>query len=671
MTVEQQEWIRKELGPSIDALEIALNGLSPANPDTIQSVRRVLQMLHGAGRAVGLTEIANAAALAYNATNLEIRNRVAGLIQMLREQARKVQGTHSSVLLIGSDRCLADLETRLRASGRDTILVTSATEAERILRERETVFIVVDLFLPDLDVRQFVASLRCRPLTAAIPILVVSSRASDSEAGLADLLPDVDGFFGKPLDTQQIFEAMEQRLRRAHERVRAAHRDPVTGLLNRAAFGEHFERAMASHHETKEPIAIAVMKIDRFQQLSEQHGAETGEKMLRHFGSVLARHFRTTDVVARWSGCEFMALFPGEDSQGATRAMARIREALGREPFPFPDGKAEALKLYAGISMLPDQANIASALSQAGQFMSQAQAEGGDKVVSTPPQTKRKDRVVLITASETTAKVLSHLFGKEGFDVQIFQRMDEATAKFLEGSKCHLLVVDDLGRDISDLLFIRNIRTIPRQSRTPILLLTANAETAARAPELGANDHVAKPFDLLSLMKTSRRLLTRGISDDRTGEGPESLLIISNDLHSLIILGTALQKQTGFAVLLARGGQDGVNQLGKRRPAATLIDLKPRSRDWTQVMEALVVLRPAPAIVVAVDAEDYQMVRGVKSPQIKGILTKPLQPLSLAGQVQDASGIVPAGASGRRDTADMLKAEMDRVMRLQPDGQDG
>ena len=123
-------------------------------------------------------------------------------------------------------------------------------------------------------------------------------------------------------------------------------------------------------------------------------------------------------------------------------------------------------------------------------------------------------------------------------------------------------------------------------------------------------------------------------------------------------------------MLLARGGQDGVNQLGKRRPTATLLDLKARGRDWTQVMEALVVLRPAPAIVVAVDAEEYQIARSTKSPPLKGILTKPLQPLSLAAQVQDATGITPAGAAGRRETADLLKAEMDRIMRLTP-GQEG
>lgn len=666
MTAEQQEWIRRELGSRIDALEMALNGLDHAKPDSLDAVRKLLQTLSASTRSAGLVEIGNAAMLAAGATNPELKTRVAGFIQMLREQARQSSGSASAILMMGSDPAvLPELERRLAGAGRTIVKVATVKEAEAILVDREVTFIVTDLFLPDQDVRQFISSLRLRPLMAAIPILVVTSKVATGEADLSDLLQDVDAFFGSPIDFDQIQVAMEQRLRRAHDRIRAAHRDPLTGLLNRAAFGEYFERAIQHHRHTKEPVAVAVMKIDRYQELCDQFGAQTGEKMLRHFGTVLSRHFRATDVVARWSGCEFMALFPGEDNRGATRAMERIRQALAKDPFNFPDGSVAPLKIYAGVSILPDQANLTGAIDQADKYMHQARAEGGDRVVSSEdPSPKRKERVVLITPSDTTSKVLLHHLTREGMEPQHFARVDAACLKFLETTKCHLIAIDDAGTVPLDAGTLRQIRALPRQSRTPILLLTAREEVAANALEMGASDFVTKPLDLMVFVKTARRLLTRGLTDAARGEGQESLLVISNDLHSLMMFGTAVQKKTGFVVLLARGVKDGVLQLNKRRPSVCVIDIKPRSADWQQLVEALTVLRPAPALLLIVEPEDYHYVRTIKTPAIKGILQKPLAPLTVAGQIQDASGMMPAAAAGRPETAEILKEEVDRVIRV-------
>jgi diguanylate cyclase (GGDEF)-like protein len=670
VTAEQQEWIRKELGPRIDALELALNSMDAARPDSVAGVRKVLQMLSASSGVAGLFEIGNAAALACNAADGELKNRVTGFIQMLREQGRRSQTTVAAVLLIGTDAgVMPELETRLKAMGKEVVKAATAKEAEALLREKEIVFIVTDLFLPDQDVRQFISGLRCRPLTAAVPIIVATSKVSAEEANLSELLPDVDGFFGKPVNHEQIQAAMEQRLRRAHERIRAAHRDSLTGLLNRAAFGEYFERAMAQHRETKEPVAIAVMKIDRYQQICETFGPQTGEKVLRHFGTVLSRYFRATDVVARWGGCEFMALFPGEDNHGASRAMERIRGALSREPFAYPDGTTEPIKIYAGVSVLPDHDNMAAAIDQADKFMHQAKAEGGDMVVSTlnpPAATRRKERIVLISPSDTTCKVLSHLLLKEGYDFQNFPGIDDVSVRFLETTKCHLVIVDDVRQVPEELAELRRIRLLPRQSRTPILLLTGKDEVAAKALEFGANDYAMKPLDLMALVKAVRRLLTRGLGDGSQDDGQDSLLIVSSDLHTLIILGTALQKQSGFSVLLARGGADGVAQLGKRRPSAMLLDIKPDNKDWSALIEALGVVRPTPAIVVAVDPDDAPAVRKIRTPSFKGLIQRPLQPLTIAKQVQEVIGVSPEHAPGRQETSDILKAEIERVMRLAP-----
>lgn len=663
----KQDWIRRELGGRIDALEVALNSFTIDDPRSIESFRRVLRGLETAARGASLDDLANNTARVQAAEGPELENRAIGLIQTLRDEVRRAQPLRSKVMVVGSDQVLLpEIVARLKTIGREAVVVASAREAEVTLHQHDISFLIVDYYLPDRAIGEFVSTLRSRPLSAGLPCIVVSSKISRAEAtGLTELMPDLDGFFGRPANVDEIVAEVDKRLKSAQSDVKAANRDPVTGLLNRATFGDFFERISAEYRKQKEPVAIAVMKIDRFNEICEQFGNETGDNVLRHFSGVLSRHFRATDIVSRFGGCEFMALFPGEDSHGASRALERIRQALVRHPFEFPGGRRESLRLYAGVSVMEDEANLGSVVDRTDLKINQTVNDTNTGATSSAP--KRKERIVLISASDTTSRVLESMMLRESFDFQRHVQLDGTAAQALGTARSHIVIVDDPGTDPAYLDVIRRLREISRLNRTPILLLTTNEAQAARGHELGATDACLKPLDLAALMKTVRRLLTRGLGEER-GEGPESLLVIGNEIHTLLMVGTGLQKQTGFLIRLARGGHDGAVHLGKHRPTVCLIDLKPRTEEWNRVIEALHVVRPAPAIVVAAENQDIPYLRSLRTPHISGILGKPLQPLNIARQIQDLLTILPAGAAGRAETAAVLKEEIDRVMRVTPAG---
>lgn len=663
----RQDWIRRELGGRIDALEVALNSFTIDDTQSVESFRRVLRGLEAAARSAGLDDLANGTARVQAAEGPELENRAIGLIQLLRDEVRRAQPQRAKVMVVGSDKpLLPDLVSRLKTIGREAVVVGSAREAEITLHQHDIAFLLVDYVLPDRAIGEFVSTLRSRPLSAGLPCIVVSSKIARTEAaGLAEMLPDLDGFFGKPVNPDDIIAEVDKRLKASQVDLKAANRDPVTGLLNRAAFGDFFERISAEYRKQREPVAIAVMKIDRFNEINEQFGSETGDNVLRHFSGVLSRHFRATDIVSRFGGCEFMALFPGEDSHGASRALERIRQALVRHPFEFPGGRREPLRLYAGVSVMEDEANLGSVVDRTDLKMHQSGSDTNSGAQNAAP--KRKERIVLISGSDTTSRVLESMLLRESFDFQRHASLDGTAAQALGTARSHIVIVDDPGNDPNFLDVLRRLREISRLNRTPILLLTTSEAQAARGHELGATDACLKPLDLAAFMKSVRRLLTRGLGDER-GEGPESLLVIGNEIHTLLMVGTALQKQTGFLIRLARGGHDGAVHLGKHRPTVCLIDLKPRTEEWNRVIEALHVVRPAPAIVVAAENADVPYLRSLRAPHIGGILAKPLQPLNIARQVQDLLTILPAGAAGRAETAAVLKEEIDRVMRVTPAG---
>ena len=75
-------------------------------------------------------------------------------------------------------------------------------------------------------------------------------------------------------------------------------------------------------------MGIATFDIDHFKSVNDEFGHEVGDQVLAHLGAVLAEKTRTTDVVARTGGEEFVALLPGTDVDGTRAYAERVRQAF-------------------------------------------------------------------------------------------------------------------------------------------------------------------------------------------------------------------------------------------------------------------------------------------------------------------------------------------------------
>ena len=106
--------------------------------------------------------------------------------------------------------------------------------------------------------------------------------------------------------------------------------DPLTGLLNRRGLEERMdiEVRRALRHES--PMAVAIVDVDNFKQVNDEHGHEVGDRVLAWVGAVLARESRGVDVAARTGGDEFAVLLPDGDAGRA--AVRRPRAPGDRRP---------------------------------------------------------------------------------------------------------------------------------------------------------------------------------------------------------------------------------------------------------------------------------------------------------------------------------------------------
>ncbi len=130
-------------------------------------------------------------------------------------------------------------------------------------------------------------------------------------------------------------EQQERELREALVKIeRLATHDSLTGLPNR----RHGEQALVAALERldrgDQPLALALLDLDKFKSINDTHGHSKGDEVLRCFAKLGRASLRRTDLLVRWGGEEFLLLMQGHEPQ---MALERLQEAVRKntEPLPF------------------------------------------------------------------------------------------------------------------------------------------------------------------------------------------------------------------------------------------------------------------------------------------------------------------------------------------------
>jgi diguanylate cyclase (GGDEF)-like protein len=170
-------------------------------------------------------------------------------------------------------------------------------------------------------------------------------------------------------------EGLEGTLTRLRE---LAAQDPLTGALNRRAFGDALAAAVARAARGEGGCAVAVLDIDRFKAINDEHGHAAGDAALCRLTALLGERARATDAVGRLGGEEFAVLLDGTDGDGAAAFAEDLRHALAA------DGHGPALTVSVGVAALGDgdggDAGQAM-LVAADRALYAAKAAGRDRVV--------------------------------------------------------------------------------------------------------------------------------------------------------------------------------------------------------------------------------------------------------------------------------------------------
>ena len=158
--------------------------------------------------------------------------------------------------------------------------------------------------------------------------------------------------------------------------------DPLTGLINRRVLlrQAHLEQ----QHSTNDSIPFSVMMfdLDRFKRVNDIYGHLIGDRVLVMIARVMRRELRSTDIMARFGGEEFMAILPGLALEDSLHVAQRIVHAIRSEAVATVDGEFIYVTSSIGVTEYQPPELIEKTLKRVDELLYRAKSSGRDMVIS-------------------------------------------------------------------------------------------------------------------------------------------------------------------------------------------------------------------------------------------------------------------------------------------------
>src|SRR5688572_11324686 len=215
----------------------------------------------------------------------------------------------------------------------------------------------------------------CYPLVGMLTDGVESLNGDFGIAAVGVLAPFVLVGFSTTL--------LVENINMAKTRIRAlSDRDELTSLYNMRAFARLADQEHDMASRMARAYSVLMIDIEHLKIVNDTYGHEAGSRAVKLVAEALLRLTRSTDIVARYGGDEFIALLGGADKEIAEEVAQRIRNVVFATTLEV-DVKMVRIKVHVGVASFPDSGNNLQAVMAAAD-----RAMYKDKDLREPPKGK-------------------------------------------------------------------------------------------------------------------------------------------------------------------------------------------------------------------------------------------------------------------------------------------
>ncbi|MCK7460162.1 diguanylate cyclase [Idiomarina aminovorans] len=237
------------------------------------------------------------------------------------------------VMLIDDDKELCSLlKLELESEGMRVNILSDIKNIIPELAEFRPELLLLDMEMPDYSGIDIALLVRQHVQFESLPIVYLSAE-QDIDKQAEALLFNADDFLVKPILYQQLISSIRSRIQRARVLNQLISKDGLTGLLKHAAIKEQAELEVKRAQREASPVSIVMLDIDHFKRVNDTYGHATGDTVIASVATLLRHRLRSTDIIGRYGGEEFMVILPNTPETAAFKVIDTIRKVFSEMEF--------------------------------------------------------------------------------------------------------------------------------------------------------------------------------------------------------------------------------------------------------------------------------------------------------------------------------------------------
>lgn len=174
---------------------------------------------------------------------------------------------------------------------------------------------------------------------------------------------------------------------------RFSYEDALTELHNRRYLDQMLTHELARGERTQTEIALVICDIDHFKQLNDNYGHAAGDHVLQIVAQQLRQAFRSSDIICRYGGEEFVVVLPDTCLEDARVRAEQLRMGMAAKSIVIEGDRIGSVTLSAGVSSgRAGTIDADTLLQQADQALYRAKQSGRNRVLTAPDEGEDPDQ---------------------------------------------------------------------------------------------------------------------------------------------------------------------------------------------------------------------------------------------------------------------------------------
>ena len=294
----------------------------------------------------------------------------------------------------------------------------------------------------------------------------------------------------------QLDETTEQRAAHDQKLKEELYKDPLTGAYNRRYYEEVIRTSIG-------PAGIALMDVDDFKICNDTYGHHAGDVALKTVASAIQSCIRSSDLLIRYGGDEFLLVLPGIPGDFLQTKLEQICTAAQMASVPGYPHFRVSLSIGGTIQSITDP--VERIVRRADWLMYQAKGRKNAVMVEVPGHSlaalekllQNKSQILLVDDSAMSRMILKEIL-KGDYSILEAENGQECLEKMQAEAGNIALVLLDINMPVLDGFEVLKAMNVNHTIEDiPVIMISSDDSDAAirRSYELGASDYVTRPFD--------------------------------------------------------------------------------------------------------------------------------------------------------------------------------